>query len=561
MVLGEYPDHVPEEHLIPPSAFASDADIGRFIDVAGGAGVDVIGLSGGVVLDDFDQDGYIDIMVTDWGVDRQMRMFINQVDGTFRESTKAAGLEGEVGGLNMIHADYDNDGRVDVLVLRGAWLGDAGRYPKSLLRNRGAGRFDDVTEQAGILSLSPTQTAVWMDYNRDGWLDLFVGNETVGASQRSPCQLFQNQGNGTFIDVAPQVGLDIVGPVKGATSADIDNDGLPDLYLSLIGATNRMFHNEGLHEGGWRFKDVTRQAGVGMPIGSFPTWFWDFDNDGWEDLLVAPFAGFRFDGQSLSFVVADMLGQNPQADRLHLYRNTRDGRFVNVAPAMNLDRPMLVMGANFGDLDNDGFLDCYFGTGDPHYSTLIPNRMFRNHLGQRFQDVTTSGGFGHLQKGHGIAFADLDNDGDQDIYAVMGGAFSGDWYQKLLFQNPGHSNHWVTLRLQGKRANRAGMGARIKVSVRQPSGTIRTIHVTAGSGGSFGASSLQQEIGLGDAQVIESIEIRWPIADSIQTIHDVPMDAIYIVREGEPQLERVELKQFELRSADHHHHHHHVPTP
>ena len=167
------------------------------------------------------------------------------------------------------------------------------------------------------------------------------------------------------------------------------------------------------------------------------------------------------------------------------------------------------MGANFGDLDNDGWLDFYLGTGDPSLSTLIPNRMFRNADGKFFQDVTTSGGFGHIQKGHGISFADFDNDGDQDIYEVMGGAYAGDNYRNVLFLNPGHGNHWITLKLEGIRSNRAAMGARIRVTVQTAQGE-RSIYKTVSTGGSFGASPLRQEIGLGQAKAIRSVEIFWP---------------------------------------------------
>jgi hypothetical protein len=123
------------------------------------------------------------------------------------------------------------------------------------------------------------------------------------------------------------------------------------------------------------------------------------------------------------------------------------------------------MGCNFGDLDNDGWLDFYVGTGDPSLSMLIPNRMFRNDGGKRFQEVTSSGGFGHLQKGHGISFADLDNDGDQDIHEEMGGAVSGDVAHNALYLNPGHGNHWITLKLEGVTSNRAAIGARIRAIV------------------------------------------------------------------------------------------------
>src|SRR5260221_8566643 len=135
------------------------------------------------------------------------------------------------------------------------------------------------------------------------------------------------------------------------------------------------------------------------------------------------------------------MGLPYSSERPRLYHNNHDGTFSDVAKAAGLDHLLHAMGCNYGDLDNDGYLDFYLGTGDPSLGTLIPNRMFRNAQGRFFQDVTTSGGFGHLQKGHGVSFADFDNDGDQDIYTVIGGAYSGDHYRNVFFENPGHGNH------------------------------------------------------------------------------------------------------------------------
>jgi len=188
------------------------------------------------------------------------------------------------------------------------------------------------------------------------------------------------------------------------------------------------------------------------------------------------------------------------------------------------------MSGNFGDLDNDGFLDFYLGTGQPSYTALFPNRMFRNAGGQRFQDVTTSGGFGHLQKGHGISFADINNDGQQDIYEVMGGAFTGDKYYSVLYANPGHDGHWVTLKLEGVQTNREAAGAKIRVIVATAQGE-RSIYRTVTTGGSFGCSPLRQEIGLGAAQSIVGIEIFWPVTGRTQRLPGVSMDRFYKIRE------------------------------
>jgi hypothetical protein len=181
--------------------------------------------------------------------------------------------------------------------------------------------------------------------------------------------------------------------------------------------------------------------------------------------------------------------------------------------------------------------------------------MFRNAEGKVFQDVTTSGGFGHLQKGHGIAFADIDNDGDQDVYEDMGGAYQGDTYRNVLFENPGHGNRWITLKLEGVKSNRSAIGARIKITTQTGAGE-RTIYKTVCSGGSFGASPLRQEVGLGQAKAIKSIEIFWPPTGQTQNFKDVPMEQFWRIREGDPGLERMELKSFKFppKLPGHHHH-------
>lgn len=532
MTVGEWPAHVRSEWLIPPQAFESEADVGRFPDVAGRLGVDVFDLAGGCVVDDFDNDGYLDLAVSSSGLDGQLRLFRNDGRGGFRERTLEAGLGGLVGGLNLQQTDYDNDGWLDLWVLRGGWLGTAGRIPNSLLRNRGDGTFEDVTEAAGLASEHPTQTSVWFDFDGDGWLDLFIGNETWEPTDPDPCELYRNRGDGTFVECAAELGLRVARLVKGVAGGDFDNDGRTDLYLSCQDGPNLLYRNERLPGSafGVRFREVSGTAGVAETVHSFPTWFFDYDNDGAEDLFVS---GYRI--RDVGEVAADYLGLRHYASKPRLYRNRGDGTFENVTAVMGLDRVCLAMGANFGDLDNDGWLDFYLGTGDPDLATLVPNRMFRNDGGRRFQDVTTSGGFGHLQKGHGIAFADFDQDGDQDVYEVLGGAYAGDGYANVLFLNPGHEGRHLGLQLVGTRANRPAIGARIAVTVRTPDGR-RTIRRTVNSGGSFGSSPLRQEIGLGKATAVERVEVWWPGSGRRQVFTGVEPDRSYRLREGDPDI-------------------------
>ena len=549
MTMGTYPSSVPAEWLIDPRVFDSDYDIGRFLDVAQPAGLDTYGLSGGCIVSDFDGDSLLDIVRSDFGITSQMRFFHNNGDGTFADRTDVAGLTGEVGGLNLVNADFNNDGHTDILVLRGGWLGKAGRFPMSLIRNNGDGTFTNVTSRAGLLRPPhPTQTAVWFDYDGDGWLDLYVGNETMDPSDPHPCELFHNNQDGTFSERGQESGARVVGFIKGVVSADYNNDGRPDLYVSqMSGTTNLLLRNDGRRDpanpkSGWKFTNVTKEAGLADPIFSFPCWFFDYDNDGWEDIFVSGYKG------GVEAMVSEFMGRPSEGIHPRLYHNNGDGTFTDKAAAMGLDMTLMGMSGNFGDLDNDGYLDFYVGTGGPLYSQIVPNKMFRNDRGQKFQDITTSGGFGNVQKGHGVAFADINNNGQQDVYAVMGGAFTGDKYYTALYANPGNENQWVNLKLEGVQSNRSALGARLRVTVDSPTGQ-RTIHRTISTGGSFGAGPLRVLFGLGDATGIKQIEIFWPATGKTQTLPGVPMKKFYKIKEGEDAVQLREMPSFQLRGV------------
>ena len=536
MTLGSYPDGVPVRHRIPPSAFASDFPLPRFDNVAAEAGLDLYALSGGAILDDFDGDGRLDLMVSSIGFADQLRYFHNTGTGRFEDRTERAGLTGEVGGLNLIQADYDNDGFLDALVLRGGWLGSQGRFPLSLLRGRGDGTFTDVTRDAGLLRFAPTQTATWLDYDGDGRLDLFVGNEST-AGDAHPCALYHNEPDGTFTNVAKEAGVDFVGFVKAVVSGDYDNDGRPDLYVSVFGGDNLLFHNEGpggagARGRGWRFTNVAASAGVTAPRASFGAFFFDYDNDGWLDLFVAGYGKKSAEGLPVvEDVAADYLAQPSDGETGRLYHN-EGGTFRDVTEAARLAKVVPAMGLNFGDLDNDGWLDFYLGTGTPDLGMLIPNRMFRNADGRTFQDVTSAGNFGHLQKGHAVCFGDVDDDGDQDVFEEMGGAVLADKARSMLYANPGSANGWLSLELEGVRSNRRAMGARIKI-VLDTGGAARAIYRTVGSGGSFGASPLRQEIGLGPNATVSRVEITWPATGETQRLDGLTPRHRYRVREGD----------------------------
>lgn len=545
MAIGQWPDGVPVKFRMPEEVFRKRGNI-HFDNVAITAGVDARGISGGVCADDFDGDGNIDLFVTSYGLRDQARFYHNNGDGTFTERTREANLTGIVSGLGTVHADYDNDGDRDVLILRGAWLA-GGAHPNSLLRNDGKGVFTDVTIDAGLLSFHPTQAASWADYDGDGFLDLYIANETGNPSIPHPNELYHNNGNGTFTNVAAALRLNITGFFKAAVWGDINNDQRPDLYLSNVDGENKLFVNRGGDAPDkWIFEDISAKAGVTNPLNSFPAFFFDYDNDGNDDIFVTDFTIDPKDPTAAP-LVREYMGKQPQGDWLRLYRNNGNETFTDVHRTLGLHTITYAMGNNFGDLDNDGWLDVYLGTGKPDLRTVVPNRMFHNLGGKKFEDISMNG-FAHIQKGHGIAFADFDNDGDQDVYSVQGGAYEGDISNCVLFDNPGYGNHWITLFLEGKTCNRDALGARIKITVNGKGGTRRQICATVGTGGSFGSQSIRQEIGLGDATAVEKIEIQWPKPGIPNSVYqNVPLDSQIKLTEGSMQTEQVGLKAFALR--------------
>jgi hypothetical protein len=530
MTIDQYPSLVPKEFLIPPSVFASKEDLGRFLDVAPAAGVATYGNAGGAIIDDFDNDGLLDVVTSQVDDCAPLHFYHNNGDGTFTDRAREAGLSDQTGGLNIIQADYNNDGCMDILVLRGGW--EFARR-NSLLRNNCDGTFTDVTAQSGLLNgaISPSQSAVWTDIDNDGNLDLFIANENA------PSQLFLNQGDGTFTEISHQAGIDRISNSKAVISADYDNDGYPDFYVSNFNGLNFLYHNNGDRT----FTEVARAAGVNQPLLSFAAWFFDYDNDGRPDLFVTSFF------LSVGEAARSYMGLPRKMETMRLYRNLGNGKFEDVTAKVNLDRVFLPMGSNFGDIDNDGYLDIYLGTGNPSYASVMPNVLLHNQAGQRFTDITASSGTGAFAKGHGVAFGDLNNDGDEDIFVVMGGPQAGDRFPSRLFENPGkHGNDWITLHLVGVKSNRGAIGARIAVTVLNEGRERRTIWRTVGSGGSFGASPLQQHVGLGKSAKIEKIEIWWPSSKTKQTFENISANQFIEIKEFENSVTKLVRPTFQL---------------
>jgi hypothetical protein len=553
MTLGEYPAGLSQSMLIPGldvsnAQIDSGVLIKPFQDLAAPLSLNVNNMAGGCIIDDFDNDGFLDIVTSAWDLDEGMHYFKNNGDGTFADRSAETKLKELTGGLNLMQMDYNNDGYKDIFVLRGAWLrGNYGKQPNSLLKNNGDGTFTDVTSVSGILSFHPTQTATWNDFNNDGWLDVFIGNESWEGNAISgphPAELFLNNQDGTFTNEAAQAGVAVTGFVKGVTSGDYNNDGWKDIFVTSLSGERFLLKNKGTSGRVPIFEDVTRQARVdGDGISrTFSTWFWDYDNDGWLDI----FAGdFTFDKPISTYSAAEALHiPTGVSGSSILYRNNHDGTFTNVSEEMGLVKKAFAMGANFGDIDNDGYLDMYLGTGNPELESIVPNKLFKNMKGKKFADITAPARVGHLQKGHAISFADVDNDGDQDIYIELGGAYKGDAFHNAFYINPNQDerNRWIVLDLVGTKANRSAIGTRIKVTFTE-NGKQRSVYRDVNSGGSFGASPLRKEIGIGRAEIIDEIEIQWQQGNK-QIFQNVPTNQIIRVTEGRDIPENVPARAF-----------------
>ncbi len=558
--LANQPSIVPDQVRLDltPKARATDPRVWR--NIAPALGVDITDLAGGAVVEDLDGDGLLDLVTSTWDPCGGLTAFRNRGSSGFQDVTDQWGLGEIAGGLNLMSADYDNDGRVDLFVTRGAWLLSHGRISNSLLRNTSAPNresssaapplFLDVTAAVGLATPpQPTQAAVFADFDNDGDLDLYVGNEATAASPHRS-QLLRNdavQGSDLrqFVDVTEDAGVANLRYAKAVAAGDVDNDGDQDLYVSNFGI-NRLYLNVTATDGKLRFSDQAQALEVTEPtVQSFATWFFDFDNDGDLDLFVADYQQQADRVAASYFPLTSRIGRasTPGGQPLmYLNQLMENGTlsFTEVSSEVGITRPAMPMGANFGDLNGDGLIDLYLGTGEPNLASQFPNQAYLNQ-GDRFKDITMNSGLAHIQKGHGTAFGDLDNDGDQDLLHQLGGFYPGDPGANALFENLSQQNEskhrWVTLRFRGTSTNRFAVGARVRVIVNQRT-LQRTLHRTVGTGGSFGASSLQLEVGLGQATGNLSVEVDWPGGPS-QKFTDLELDSIYLLHQGQAQAQRI----------------------
>jgi len=544
--------------LLPPAFGQSPAihfrNVNRDVGIPmPGAGVSerkyiIQQMSGGVALFDCDNDGKLDIAVVNEstidhyrnsGGDLMLTLYHQDAGFKFADITLAAGLTHRGWGMGIAVADYDNDGLLDIYV--------TGYGGNVLYHNLGACRFEDVTNKAGLSVGGFSTGAGWADYDRDGRVDLFVSRyihsdvATLGPIDTNykglPVEapwgmhgesdfLFHNLGDGKFEDVSKKAGVnDPAGRLGlGVVWGDYDNDGWPDLYVANDTEPNYLYHNR--HDG--TFEDVALISGAavsgeGKAMGSMGVDFGDFDRDGRLDITVADFA----------------------YQPIELHRNTGTDEFTDVTWTARTGRPTLrwvKWGTGFSDFDNDGFLDLLVASG--HIYTAIdtlpgepgykePFLLFRNTGRGAFDEITDTSGLNDepLQSRRGVAFGDLNNDGNID--AVV---FNQGQPPSILLNETKNTNHRVLFKLVSTTSNRAAIGARVTVYA---GGVARMNEVR--SGGSYiSQHDLRVHFGLGEVTKISRVVIRWPNGKE-EELKDVAADAIYTVTEGSGITQAVAL--------------------
>ncbi len=517
-LLGRDLDQMPSTYRFLDKVPHSASIGGRFSEIGRAMGVDKKDGGRASAWADYDNDGDLDLAVL--GHPNLAYYRNDGADQAFVENTTAAGLNLPAGGIGAQVADYDNDGDADLYITRDGWFGGGANV---LFNNDGRGRFADVAELAGVGDLGSSFCAAWADYDNDGWLDIYVANGT-GATGDSTNVLYHNKGDGTFANVAAIAGVAHTGQSLSAAWGDFDGDNDADLYVNNFTEANVLYRNEG--DG--TFADITQQAGVAAGhIDGFITFVIDYNNDGLLDIFVGNW--------SLSeAVLADRVaGKNTsQRDRPALYRNRGDGTFEDVTEHAGLARALGTMSGGAADIDNDGWTDLYLGNGGPQMGRRDPDVLYHNRGNGTFEDATQALGLGHVGKSHGITFADYDKDGDLDIYVPSGGAQPGDHWHNALYRNEGFGHHWLVIKLQGRRSNRDGIGAKVKVRC----GEQQQFQEVA-SGYSFGnSSSLEVEFGLGACEQVDELEVRWP-SGRVDVFAPIDVDQRLRVTEGAESVE------------------------
>lgn len=496
-------------------ANTSDSATGiRLVNRGHELGVDNFDAGKGVAVEDFDRDGDLDIVTG--GFYEATRFYKNHEGIRFVDHSAEMGVS-EIKGAHIITAaDYDNDRWIDLLISHPTGTHAYGGF--SLLKNEQGKRFVDVTYESGLLNPDEmsargafTWMSAWADIDNDGDLDLFVANwggkQLINGRPALDSALYLNE-QGRFKDVSQQFGLRAhlrKNLIVGAAFGDYDGDGFPDLALaSMMPGFPVLFKNLE----GKRFQAV--ESVRSKSNGGFTVAFVDLNHDGRLDL----FRGVALlpDSNIETFIADREIDHGFSL----VWVQQDDGRFELSENFFQNHRPMGSMGANFGDLNNDGAYDFYLGSGGPQPWYLVPNALYLGGVNgtrptDRLEDITLRHGAGSFAKGHGIVFFDFDNDGDQDIYSSLGGMWPGDRWPNELFENQTETpNAWIKLRLEGDTANHYGLGALIRVQAENAAGKpiVRYYHMDNKTG--FGSAPYIAHIGLLDAEKLTDVAVRWP---------------------------------------------------
>ncbi len=521
----------------------------QFEDVTRAAGIHFVHNSGafgkkwlpetmgpGVAFLDYDNDGWQDILFvngTAWpghsGRHTTLALYHNNHDGTFTDVTQKAGLATEMYGMGVAVGDFDNDGYDDIFITA---LGQS-----HLFHNNGDGTFTDVTKKAGLWGPKEFSTsAAWVDYDRDGHLDLVVANYVqwspendiycaLDGKTKSYCtpepyqgtsiRLWHNRGDGTFEDATQKAGLyDPTSKSLGVAVLDANQDGWPDILVSNDTQPNKLYMNngngtfseKGVPAGIGYSEDGIARAGMGVDAG-------DYDRSGYPSVLITNFSN----------------------QMLALYHNERNGLFVDEAPRSDVGHASLLtlgFGCFFFDYDLDGWLDIYIANGhiedaiervQPRVRYAEPPHLFHNLGDGKFKEVTASAGasFAAARVARGAAYGDINNDGTLDVLVATNGG------PAALFRNTGTANHSLRIKLTGTKSNRDGIGAVVRVTA----GNDTQSQVLRSGSSYLSASELIVTFGLASHTQADAVEIRWPSGQS-DHLKNVAADQIVTVEEG-----------------------------